>query len=155
MEIEVKINGQLCKASVSADMRLLEFLREQGYASVKCGCDTSNCGLCTVWLDEKPVLSCSVLAVRTHKREITTLEGLKEQVLAFGTILADQGAEQCGFCNPGFIMNVLALEKEFPNPTLEQIQTYLAGNLCRCSGYQGQLRAMQQYFQKKQEVTHG
>lgn len=151
MQIELKLNGRICKADVAPDMRLLDFVREQGCASVKCGCDTSNCGLCTLWLDGKPVLSCSVLAVRANGHEVTTLEGLQADAAEFGAFLADEGAEQCGYCSPGFIMNVLAMVKELPNPTEEQIQHYLAGNLCRCSGYQGQLRAIRKYLLAKQE----
>lgn len=154
MQIELKLNGRSCKADVSPDMRLFDFVREQGCASVKCGCETSNCGLCTVWLDGTPVLSCSVLAVRANGREVTTLEGLQAEAAEFGAFLADEGAEQCGYCSPGFIMNVLAMVRELKDPTEQEIQTYLAGNLCRCSGYQGQLRAIRHYLQAKQEVNH-
>lgn len=154
MQIELTLNGRPCKAEVTPDTRLLEFVRQQGCASVKCGCETSNCGLCTVWLDEKPVLSCSVLAVRTNGHKVTTLEGLQAQAAEFGAFLADEGAEQCGYCSPGFIMNVLAMEKELKQPTEEEIQQYLAGNLCRCSGYQGQLRAIHRYLNRKQEENH-
>ena len=84
--------------------------------SVKRGCETSNCGLCTVFLDDKPVLSCSVLAARADGHKVTTLEGLQEEAAEFGAFIADQGAEQCGFCNPGFIMNALALFRENPYP---------------------------------------
>ncbi len=87
-----------------------------GCKSVERGCETSNCGLCTVFLDEKPVLSCSVLAVRVNGRRVTTLEGLQEEAAEFGAFIADQGAEQCGFCNPGFIMNALALFRERNTP---------------------------------------
>ena len=108
--------------------------------------ETANCGLCTVFLDEKPVLSCSVLAARVDGRSVTTLEGLQEEAAEFGAFIADQGAEQCGFCNPGFIMNALALFREKPDPNEEEIKEYLAGNLCRCSGYEGQLRGIQNFL---------
>ena len=107
---------------------------------------TANCGLCTVFLDEKPVLSCSVLAARVDGRSVTTLEGLQEEAAEFGAFIADQGAEQCGFCNPGFIMNALALFRERTDPNEEEIKEYLAGNLCRCSGYEGQLRGIQNFL---------
>ena len=103
-------------ADVAPDTLLIDFVRAQGCASVKRGCETSNCGLCTVFLDDKPVLSCSVLAVRADGHKITTLEGLQEEAAEFGAFVADQGAEQCGFCNPGFIMNALALFRENPYP---------------------------------------
>lgn len=121
-------------------------MRFLGCKSVKRGCETANCGLCTVFLDEKPVLSCSVLAVRVDGRSVTTLEGLQEEAAEFGAFIADQGAEQCGFCNPGFIMNALALFREKPDPNEEEIKEYLAGNLCRCSGYEGQLRGIQNFL---------
>lgn len=121
-------------------------MRSLGCKSVKRGCETANCGLCTVFLDEKPVLSCSVLAVRVDGRSVTTLEGLQEEAAEFGAFIADQGAEQCGFCNPGFIMNALALFREKTDPNEEEIKEYLAGNLCRCSGYEGQLRGIQNFL---------
>ena len=95
-------------------------MRSLGCKSVKRGCETANCGLCTVFLDEKPVLSCSVLAARVDGRSVTTLEGLQEEAAEFGAFIADQGAEQCGFCNPGFIMNALALFREKPRPRMRR-----------------------------------
>lgn len=89
----------------------MDLVRDLGCYSVKRGCETANCGLCTVWLDGKPVLSCSTLAIRADGRHVTTLEGLQKEAEEFGMFLAREGGEQCGFCNPGFIMNVLAMEK--------------------------------------------
>ena len=80
-----------------------------------------------------------------------TLECLQEEAEEFGRFLAGEGAEQCGFCSPGFIMNVLAMEKELTDPTEEEIREYLAGNLCRCTGYMGQLRAIRKYLHRKDE----
>ena len=146
MEIKLKLNGKAITASVDPDTVLLDFLRAQGCLSVKRGCDTSNCGLCTVMLDGKPILSCSTLAVRADGREIYTLEGLQEEAADFIGFIADQGADQCGFCNPGFVMNTVALLRENPDPTDEEIRAFLAGNLCRCSGYEGQLRGIRNYL---------
>lgn len=146
MEIKLKLNGKAITASVDPDTVLLDFLRTQGCLSVKRGCDTSNCGLCTVMLDGKPILSCSTLAVRADGREIYTLEGLQEEAADFVGFIADQGADQCGFCNPGFVMNTVALLRENPDPTDEDIRSFLAGNLCRCSGYEGQLRGIRNYL---------
>ncbi len=146
MEIKLKLNGKAITASVDPDTVLLDFLRTQGCLSVKRGCDTSNCGLCTVMLDGKPILSCSTLAVRADGREIHTLEGLQEEAADFVGFIADQGADQCGFCNPGFVMNTVALLRENPDPTDEDIRAFLAGNLCRCSGYEGQLRGIRNYL---------
>ena len=151
MNITMTLNGKKISADIDADMLLIDFVRDHGCYSVKRGCETSNCSLCTVFLDEKPVLSCSVLAARADGRTVTTLEGLQEEAAEFGAFIADQGAEQCGFCNPGFIMNALALfrEKEYPNE--DEIKEYLAGNLCRCSGYEGQLRGIQAFLEWKKE----
>ena len=116
MQITITLNGTKISPEIEPDTLLIDLVRSQGCYSVKRGCETANCGLCTVFLDEKPVLSCSVLAARADGHSVTTLEGLQEEAKEFGAFIADQGAEQCGFCNPGFIMNALALfrEKEFP-----------------------------------------
>ena len=153
MNITMTLNGKKISADIDADVLLIDFVRDHGCYSVKRGCETSNCGLCTVFLDEKPVLSCSVLAARADGRTVTTLEGLQEEAAEFGAFIADQGAEQCGFCNPGFIMNALALfrEKEYPNE--DEIKEYLAGNLCRCSGYEGQLRGIKAFLEWKKEKS--
>ena len=149
MEINLKLNGRNITASVEADTILLDFLREKGCLSVKRGCDTSNCGLCTVLMDGKPILSCSALAVRADGHEICTLEGLKEEASDFVGFIADQGADQCGFCNPGFVMNTIALLRENSDPTDDEIRAFLAGNLCRCSGYEGQLRGIRSYLNSR------
>ena len=146
MEVTLTLNGKRITRSVDADMALLDFVRNEGCYSVKRGCDTSNCGLCTVFLDDKPVLSCSVLVARADGHRVTTLEGLQKEAAEFGAFIADQGAEQCGFCNPGMIMNALALFRENPEPSEDEIKEYLAGNLCRCSGYEGQLRGIQNFI---------
>ena len=149
MQIKLELNGKKVTAEIEADMLLLDFVRTQGCYSVKRGCETANCGLCTVFLDDKPVLSCSTLAARADGRKVTTLKGLQEEAAEFGAFIADQGAEQCGFCNPGFIMNALALFRENPYPDEEEIKEYLAGNLCRCSGYEGQLRGILAFLEYK------
>ncbi len=149
MEIKLKLNGRAVTAAVEADTTLFDLLREKGCYSVKCGCETSNCGLCTVFLDDVPVLSCSVLAVRADGHAVTTLEGLQEEAADFVGFIADQGADQCGFCNPGFVMNTIALLRENPDPTDDEIRGYLAGNLCRCSGYEGQLRGIRAYLDSR------
>ena len=149
MEIKLKLNGKNITASVEADTVLLDFLREKGCLSVKRGCDTSNCGLCTVLMDGRPILSCSTLAVRADSHEICTLEGLQVEAADFVGFIADQGADQCGFCNPGFVMNTIALLRENPDPTDDEIRSFLAGNLCRCSGYDGQLRGIRNYLNSR------
>ena len=149
MEITLTLNGKKITASVDADTLLLYFLRDHGCPSVKCGCESTVCGLCTVLMNGKPILSCATLAARADGQEIVTLEGLQEEASDFIGFIADQGAEQCGFCNPGYVMNTIALLRENPNPTDEEIRAYLAGNLCRCSGYEGQLRGIRAYLDSK------
>lgn len=155
MRIKLVLNGKKVEEEIQPDLLLIDFVRAHGCASVKRGCETSNCGLCTVFLDKKPVLSCSVLAARADGHQVETLEGLQEEAREFGAFIADQGAEQCGFCNPGLIMNAIALFRECPEPTEEQIKEYLAGNLCRCSGYEGQLRGILAFleYRRKGEVS--
>ena len=154
MNLSFWLNGKLCNDEVEPGMMLLELLRTKGCYSVKCGCETSNCGLCTVFVDDKPVLSCSMLAARADGHKVTTLEGLQAEAEEFGAFVGNQGAEQCGFCNPGFMMNAIAMFRENPDPTDEEILEYLSGNLCRCSGYEGQLRAIKAYLAfRKEEVA--
>lgn len=147
LQVSIKLNGKLVKGDIDADLSLLEFVRRNDCPSVKCGCETSNCGLCTVFLDDKPVLSCSVLAARADGHAVTTLEGLQSEARELGEFIAEQGAEQCGFCNPGFMMNAIAMFRENPEPSTEEIKLYLSGNLCRCSGYEGQLRGMLNFIE--------
>lgn len=146
MEITLTLNGKKLTRMVEADTVLLDFLRKEGCYSVKRGCDTTNCGLCTVFMDDKPVLSCAILAARAAGRSIVTMEGMQQEAAEFGAFIADQGAEQCGFCNPGMIMNAIALLRENSEPTEAEIKEFLAGNLCRCSGYEGQLRGIQNFI---------
>ena len=149
MELRLTLNDKPIMASVHPDTLLIDLLRSKGCYSVKRGCETSNCGLCTVLMDGVPVLSCSVLAARAHGHSIQTLEGLQEEASDFVGFIADQGADQCGFCNPGFVMNTIALLREIPDPTDDEIRAYLAGNLCRCSGYEGQLRGIRAYLDSR------
>lgn len=151
MRIELTLNGQRVCADMPADATLYELLRAQGMKSVKCGCETTNCGLCTVHLNGRPVLSCSQLAARCAGAEVVTLEGLQDEARLLAQCLADEGAEQCGFCSPGLVMNVLAMARELRSPTPEQVDRYLAGNLCRCTGYMSQRRAIAKYLKMREE----
>ncbi|CCX36836.1 2Fe-2S iron-sulfur cluster-binding domain protein [Clostridium sp. CAG:1013] len=155
MEIKLTLNGKKLVCSIEPDTLLIDFVRQHGCFSVKRGCETSNCGLCTVLLDGVPVLSCSVLAARADGHQVQTLEGLQEEAEEFVGFIADQGAEQCGFCNPGYVINTIALLRENPDPTDDEIRAYLAGNLCRCSGYEGQLRGIRNYLNWRKEEHHG
>ena len=149
MKISLTVNGRKIQEDIQESMLLIDFLRSHGYTSVKRGCETSNCGLCTVLMDDHPILSCSMLAARADGHSIVTLEGVGKEAEAFAEFMAKEGAEQCGFCSPGLIMNVIAMKKELKNPTKEEIKQYLSGNLCRCSGYMSQMRAIEKYLQEE------
>lgn len=146
MIIKCTINGKQKELNISPDAFLADTLRENGYLSVKKGCDTGSCGLCTVMINAKAELSCNYLSVRADGQEITTLEGVQDEAKEFGDFLAEEGADQCGYCAPGFIMMVLAMKRELDNPTEEEVIDYVNGNLCRCTGYKGQLRAIHKYL---------
>ena len=149
MDIKITLNGKIVTDSINADTLLIDFLRAHGCYSVKRGCETANCGLCAVLMDGTPILSCSMLAARADGHTIHTLEGLQEEAKEFIGYIADRGAEQCGFCNPGLVMNTIALLRENPDPTDDEIRAFLAGNLCRCSGYDGQLRGIRNYLNSR------
>ncbi len=149
MQISLILNGKNITEDIAPDLLLIDFVRNHKCYSVKRGCETSNCGLCTVFLDQKPVLSCAILAARADGHRVDTLEGLQKEATEFGAFLADEGADQCGFCNPGMIMNAIALFRENPDPSDDEIKEYLAGNLCRCSGYEGQLRGIRSFLEYK------
>ena len=151
MKMDFWLNNVHREAEVQPDTLLLDLLRQMGCFSVKRGCETANCGVCTVLLEGRPVLSCSMLALRVQGKKVVTLEGMEKEAQEFGAFLAGEGAEQCGFCNPGFIMNVFAMLKELQDPDEEQIREYLAGNLCRCSGFVGQTRSILKYLRYKQD----
>lgn len=151
MEIKLNLNGRPVSALIQPDTLLIDLVRNLGCYSVKRGCETANCGLCTVLMDGKPILSCSTLAARADGHSIQTLEGLQEEAADFVTFIADQGADQCGFCNPGFVMNTISLLRKNPDPSDDEIRAYLAGNLCRCSGYEGQLRGIRAYLDQRKQ----
>ena len=151
IDISLVLNGKKITDTVADDSLLIDFLRDHKMYSVKRGCETSNCGLCTVIMDGKPVLSCSMLAARADGHKVETLEGLQQEAEEFIGFIADQGADQCGFCNPGFVMNTIALLRENPDPTDDEIRAYLSGNLCRCTGYDGQLRGIRTFLDSRRK----
>ncbi len=152
MNISYTLNGRKVTDDVNPVQPLTEYLRSRGCLSVKRGCETSNCGLCTVLVDGRPVLSCSTLTARINGKTVETMEGLQDEAAEIGAYLADEGAEQCGFCSPGMIMNIIGMTRELKNPTEDEIKHYLAGNLCRCTGYVSQLRAIRKYLAEKEEA---
>lgn len=136
--INLTINGDSYDILVEPRKTLLSVLRDTiGLTGAKESCSTGDCGACTVLLDGKPVTSCLVLAVSANGKEITTIEGLasKGELHPIQRAFVEKGAIQCGYCTSGMILTARALLDENPNPTEEQIRRYLAGNLCRCTGY--------------------
>lgn len=147
MEINLHINGIKKAIEVKPDEYLVETLRRYGYLSVKKACDTGSCGVCSILIDDKPTLSCSFLAVRVAGKHITTIEGVEEEAKLLGEYLVDEGVDQCGYCSPGLILTVIGMKKEMEDPSQEKITHYLNGNLCRCTGYVGQLRGIMKYME--------
>ncbi|MGQ9462457.1 MAG: (2Fe-2S)-binding protein [Candidatus Fervidibacter sp.] len=143
--ITLTVNGRTHEVEVEPRERLLDVLRYKlGYTGTKEGCGTGECGACTILLDGKPVNSCLVLAVSANGKRITTVEGIAQdgKLHPIQQAFVEHGAVQCGFCTPGFIVNAYALLEENQNPDLETIRYWLAGNLCRCTGYQKIIKAI-------------
>ncbi|MFH1031747.1 MAG: (2Fe-2S)-binding protein [Chloroflexota bacterium] len=144
-QITLKVNGQEREIIVEPRRTLLDALRyDLGLTGTKEGCSNGNCGSCTVLLDGKPVNSCLVLAVEVEGREITTIEGLSrgEKLHPIQQAFIDEGAVQCGFCTPGVILSAKAILDSNPHPTAIEIRQAIAGNLCRCTGYDKIVRAI-------------
>jgi carbon-monoxide dehydrogenase small subunit len=144
-KLRVIVNGRKVDAAVSPSETLSEFLRTRlGLVGTKEGCDTGDCGACTVILNGKAVNSCLVLAVETQGGNVTTIEGLSSNgdLHPLQQAFIDNGTVQCGFCTPGMIMGAKALLDENPNPSQEEIRLGLAGNLCRCTGYVSVIKAV-------------
>lgn len=152
MNATIVVNGLTEVFSFEPGDMLADVLRAAGHVEVKKGCDTGNCGVCTVLLDGKPILSCSFLAARAEGRAVTTIRGVEEEATRFASFLAAEGADQCGFCAPGFALTVIALRREIPDATEEEVREYLKGNLCRCSGYESQHRAIMRYLEARDEA---
>lgn len=147
-EIRLTLNGRQYIKSVNVWRTLIDFLREDmGLTGTKEGCGTGDCGACTVLLDGKPVNSCLVLAAEIDGREVTTIEGLANEHGLHGLQQAfiDEGAVQCGFCSPGMLMTAKGLLGENPHPTEAEIRKAIAGNLCRCTGYNRIVAAIKKY----------
>lgn len=147
MKIKCRVNGYNKTFEVKADEYLLDTLRANDYLSVKRGCDNSSCGVCTVLFDGKPVPSCSLLTVKVEGHEITTVEGIQKEAEKLSEYFGEEGADQCGYCNPSLALAVYALKHEIKNPSDTDIKEYLVGNLCRCTGYQSQNIAIKKYLE--------
>jgi carbon-monoxide dehydrogenase small subunit len=146
MRIQVNVNGGMREADVEPRLLLVHFIRDHlGLTGTHWGCDTSNCGACTVHLDGEPVKSCTVLAVRADGHEVTTIEGLWSgtELTPVQEGFRQEHGLQCGFCTPGMIMTGTELLERKPNPTEVEIREAISGNLCRCTGYENIVKAIQ------------
>jgi carbon-monoxide dehydrogenase small subunit len=144
--VSVKVNGEPCEADVEPRLLLAHFIREVlSMTGTHIGCDTTNCGACTVLMDGKAVKSCTLFAVQADGRELMTIEGVATngQLHPLQEGFREKHGLQCGFCTPGMILSSYALLGENPNPTEEEIRWGISGNLCRCTGYQNIVSAVQ------------
>ena len=146
MVVKFNLNGLDVEYVIKPGEYLLDTLRSHDVKSVKKGCDGSACGVCTVLLDDKPVLSCSVLTAKVEGHRVTTVEAIQEEAAELSECFSKEGADQCGYCNAAFALMVHALRKENPHPSDEEIRDYMVGNLCRCTGYNGQQKAIRAYL---------
>ena len=146
MPVSVRVNGTSYAREVEPRDLLVYFLREElGLTGTHVGCDTSQCGACTVLVDNRPIKSCTMFAVQADGRKITTVEGLAPdgKLTPLQEAFWNEHGLQCGFCTPGFLMTATALLRSTPNPSEEEIRKGLEGNLCRCTGYANIVRAVQ------------
>lgn len=146
MVVKFNLNGLDVEYVIKPGEYLLDTLRSHDIKSVRKGCDGSACGVCTVLVDDKPVLSCSVLTAKVEGHRVTTVEAIQEEAAELSEYFSKEGADQCGYCNAAFALMVHALRKENPHPSDEEIRDYMVGNLCRCTGYNGQQKAIKAYL---------
>ena len=145
VEATLSVNGVAYPLELDPDTSLLHAVRDAiGLTGSKEGCDDSECGACMMLLDGKPVNSCSYLALQAEGSEITTVEGLADhdQLSALQAAFLSQGGVQCGFCTPGMVISATALLDQNPSPTEDEVRIALSGNLCRCTGYDGIVKAV-------------
>jgi carbon-monoxide dehydrogenase small subunit len=146
VSVSVGVNGSTYAREVEPRDLLVYFLREElGLTGTHVGCDTSQCGACTVLIDDRPVKSCTMFAVQANGRQLTTIEGLAQngKLHPLQDAFWNEHGLQCGFCTPGFIMTATALLNSNPHPTEAEIRKGLEGNLCRCTGYTNIVKAVQ------------
>ncbi|MFX0085887.1 MAG: (2Fe-2S)-binding protein [Candidatus Hodarchaeota archaeon] len=144
LKISLKINNQDKTFEIQPHETLLEVLRREGYKGVKRGCGEGSCGACVIILNGRAVKSCILLAAQAHESEITTIEGIgtRENPHPLQQFFVEEGVVQCGYCIPGMLLSAKALLDKNPIPTQKDIKKALDGNLCRCTGYSGQIKAI-------------
>ncbi len=157
--ITVEVNGRAVKGEVEPRLLLADFIRDTaGLTGTHLGCEHGVCGACTVQLDGRPVRSCLMFAVQAHGHRISTVEGLAPDADTFHPLqqaFHESHALQCGFCTPGILMTMEAFLRENPEPSPGEIRTALAGNLCRCTGYQNIVTAVQLAAERLQQRKTG
>lgn len=152
--LEFKVNGKKYSVEVKPNVTLLKLLRSLGFTEVKSGCEKGDCGTCAVLMDGEPVNSCLTLALQAQGKEITTVRGLgtMEKLHPIQEAFVKYGAIQCGFCTPGMVITAKAFLDKNPNPTREEIREAISGNLCRCTGYQKIVDAIEAAAKKMREA---
>ena len=158
VQMEVTVNGQMHMREVEPKLLLVEFLREElELTGTHIGCDTTYCGACTVLLNGQAVKSCTLFAVQADGAEITTVEGLEKngELHPIQKAFADCYGLQCGYCTPGFMMSTLQLLQQTPEPSEKQIRKAIAGNTCRCTGYQNIFKAIVTAAERMRSAAHG
>lgn len=153
VNVSIKINGKAYNHTIEPRELLVEFIRQKaGLTGTHIGCDTTNCGACTVLLDGKPIKSCTVLAVQADGHEVTTIEGLSNNgdLTVLQEEFIKENGLQCGFCTPGMIIQGTYIIKKYGLPTEQQIKDGLSGNLCRCTGYTGIIKAIKKASLKQE-----
>ena len=149
MQVTFYLNNVQVTYDVKPNEYLAKTLRNHGVKSIKIGCNESSCGSCTLLIEGKPAMSCSVLTASIEGKHITTVEGIQEEAAKISHCFAEEGADQCGFCNVGYALTIYALKRELKNPTDDEIIDYVVGNLCRCSGLQSQIKAIKAYLKEE------
>ncbi|MBT7950328.1 MAG: (2Fe-2S)-binding protein [Gammaproteobacteria bacterium] len=154
LSIEITVNGKVYQRDVEPRLLLVEFIRENvGLTGTHVGCDTSYCGACTIILNGEAIKSCTYLAVQADGGEVITVEGLEKegQLHPLQQAFSECHGLQCGYCTPGMLMSSLALLAENPDPSVKDIRKRLAGNVCRCTGYQNIIKSVQSAAKQLQE----
>ena len=148
MKVTFYLNNVLVSYDVKPHEYLAHTLRSHGVKSIKIGCNESSCGSCTLLIEGKPAMSCSVLTAQIEGKHITTVEGIQEEAAKISHYFSEEGADQCGFCTVGYALVIYALKQEYKDPTDEEIKNYIVGNLCRCSGLHSQMKAIKAYIKE-------
>jgi carbon-monoxide dehydrogenase small subunit len=156
MQVNIQINGAMVTKDIEPRMLLVHFIREEAQLTgTHIGCDTTNCGACTVHVDGTPIKSCTYLAVQANGKSVLTVEGLRQGGVLdpIQQAFHEEHALQCGYCTPGMMLVAKDLLDHNPNPTEREIRWAISGNLCRCTGYQNIVKAIQAAAQKRQDAA--